>query len=98
MSTPPVDPTPAPAPLPALLTPDPVLTTESFAALAAVIVPGLLVLFHFQVSATTKAAILSALGAIYAAFTLWHAGRVRAARAISKGLSAGGSGSASVKL
>jgi len=79
------------APLPALATPDPALTKEAFAALAAVVVPALLVLFKLDVTDSARAAIIGALGSVYAAFMLWHAARVRAARALAKGLSAGGS-------
>lgn len=81
---------PAPTPMGALVTPDPARTTESFVALAATLIPALLVLFKLHVSDAEQAALLTALGAIYAAFTLWHAKGVRAARAIAKGLGGGG--------
>lgn len=73
-----------------LKTPDPALTTEAFVALCATGLPFILVTFHYNMSGPTKAAILSALGAIYGAFILWHGSRVRAARAIGQGLKAGG--------
>ncbi len=66
-----------------LKTPDPALTSESFLALLATIVPMLVVLLKLDVSDDVQAAAIAALGAVYAAFTLYHAGRVRAARALA---------------
>lgn len=68
---------------PVLATPDPALTSESFVALLATVIPALLVLFKFNVDDATQAAIIAALGSIYTVFTLWHAKGVRAARAIA---------------
>lgn len=66
-----------------LATPDPLKTTENWAALAATVVPALIVLFKLNLDEDTQAVLVAALGAVYAAFTLWHGKGVRAARAIA---------------
>lgn len=66
-----------------LKTPDPALTSESFVALAATLIPALVVVFKLNLDEDTQAGLITALGAVYAAFTLWHAKGVRAARAIA---------------
>lgn len=81
--------TPTPPVAPPLATPDPAMTTEAFVALCSTALPFVLVLFHYQMDGALKGGILAALGAIYGVFILWHGSKVRAARAIGRGLAAG---------
>lgn len=64
-----------------LKTPDPAFTSESLLALLATVVPMLVVLFKLNVTAEVQASAITAAGAVFTAFSLWHAARVRAARA-----------------
>lgn len=77
-------------PVPVLATPDPVQTTEQFVAFISTALTFGLVWFHFNLDPAVKAGLLTAVGGLYSAFTLWHAKGVRAARAIGRGLAAGG--------
>lgn len=73
-----------------LATPDPIRTTESYAAVITTILPALIVLFKLHVSDTDQAAAITVLGAVLTGFTLWHAKGIRAARAIAQGLAVAG--------
>jgi hypothetical protein len=64
-----------------LKTPDPITTTEQIPALLAVLVPAVVVLFKLDLSDQQQGAAIVILGAVYSAFTFWHAAKVRSARA-----------------
>jgi hypothetical protein len=64
-------------------TPDPLFTSEQLAAFAATLIPAVVTLFGLDFSDEKKAALVTIIGAVYTAFTLYHAARVRGSRALN---------------